>query len=116
VPAEFDSARWRSGNAAVCFAKRDLAPLDRTLKFMYYVYALKSLVNGDLYIGSCKDLKVRFKRHNDKKIKSTKAYAPWKLVYYEAYKDKNDASKREKQLKKHRAKLDLIKQIKNSLE
>jgi len=83
---------------------------------MFYVYAIKSLVNGDLYIGYCEDLKIRFNRHNDKKIKSTKAYAPWKLAYYEAYKNKKDASKREKQLKKHRAKSDLINQIKNSLE
>ncbi len=75
---------------------------------MYYVYALKSLINGDLYIGYSTNLKQRFAQHNSKKVLSTKAHIPWKLVYYEAYYDKSDAAKREKQLKMHRAKDDLI--------
>lgn len=63
---------------------------------MFYVYSLKSLLNGDLYIGFSKDLKTRFKTHNDRKVKSTKTYVPWELIYYEAYKNKKDATQREK--------------------
>lgn len=83
---------------------------------MYYVYLLKSLKNNDLYIGYCVDLKLRYKQHNSQRVKSTKAYVPWELVYYEAYKDKKDASAREKQLKNHRAKIDIKERLKYSLE
>ncbi len=41
-------------------------------------------------------------------LKSDKGYSPWELVYYEAYRDKLVATKREKQLKNHAAKIDLI--------
>ena len=82
---------------------------------MTYTYLLKSIVNNDIYVGYSSDLKKRFKEHNDGKVKSTKSYRPWILVYYEAYRSKDDASKREKQLKMHKAKSDLLEQIKNSL-
>lgn len=65
-----------------------------------YVYALKSLKNEDLYIGYSADLRTRFKAHNDGRVKSTKANRPWAVVYYEAYVDKQCATKREYQLKK----------------
>ena len=83
---------------------------------MYYVYLLKSFVNGDLYVGYTSDLKQRFTQHNSKRVRSTKPYAPWQLVYYEAYANKNDAAKREKHLKLHRVKEDLKIQISNSLK
>lgn len=83
---------------------------------MYYVYALKSKRNGDLYIGFTSDLRKRFSQHNSGKTRSTKANRPWSLVYYESYLVKADATKREKQLKNHRAKEDLRIQIKLSLK
>lgn len=83
---------------------------------MYYVYALKSLINSDIYIGFSDDLRQRFGDHNKGKVKSTKAYRPWKLVYYEAYLNESDARKREKQLKEHKPKKDLSKQMENSLK
>jgi len=82
---------------------------------MFYVYVLKSKKNNDIYVGYSEDLKTRFEAHNQGKVKSTKVNKPWVLVYYEAYKDKKDATKREKQLKEHKAKADLKKQIENSL-
>jgi putative endonuclease len=83
---------------------------------MYYVYAIKSVKNGDLYIGYSKDLKFSFKQHNNGESIATKENRPWILVYYEAYKNIKDATKREKQLKNHRAKSDLKIQLKYSLE
>ncbi|HCS78283.1 TPA: excinuclease ABC subunit C [Patescibacteria group bacterium] len=83
---------------------------------MFYTYVLKSTVSGDLYIGSCQDLKVRFDQHNLGKTRSTRAYRPWLLIYYEAYRDKRYATKREKQLKNHAAKNNLRMQLKYSLE
>lgn len=72
-------------------------------------------MNKDLYIGFSTDLKNRFNKHNNGLVKSTKPYIPWKLVYYEAYKDKRDALIREKKLKQHRVKNILREQIKCSL-
>lgn len=83
---------------------------------MYYVYILKSLRNRDVYVGYSEDLRERVKYHNSGLVKATKPNMPWKLVYYEAYLGKQDATKRERQLKMHRAKEELKIQIKNSLE
>ena len=69
-------------------------------KFMYYVYALQSLKDTKwLYIGYSDDLKARIETHNAGKVRSTQFYRPLRLVYYEAYLDKNDAAKREYELK-----------------
>ena len=83
---------------------------------MYYVYVLKSKKNGDVYIGYTGDLKQRLKQHNNGQSSSTKLNIPWILIYYESYLCKFDATKRERQLKNHRAKLDLREQLKYSLE
>ena len=100
---------WWSGEARSCSAGRS-----GNIK-VFYVYALKSLRNSDLYIGYSEDLKQRYKDHNDGRVKSTKQNTPWQLIYYEAYKNKRDAVRREKQLKMHKAKSDLKEQIKFSL-
>ena len=82
---------------------------------MFYVYVLRSLKNQDVYIGYSGDLKERIKYHNSGSVKATKDNLPWELIYYEAYKGKLDATKREKQLKNHRAKEDLKILLENSL-
>ena len=82
---------------------------------MYYIYVLKSQENGDIYVGYSDDLRRRFVQHNHGGAKYTKAHIPWILVYYEAYKDKKDATKREKELKSHRPKEFLKEHLKNSL-
>lgn len=71
---------------------------------MYYVYFLKSQVNGDLYIGSCEDVNIRVNRHNSRLVRSTKAYAPWKLVGSEGYTTRSEAVRRERFLKAHQQK------------
>ena len=69
---------------------------------MHYVYVLKSTVKANwLYVGRTDDLRNRFRRHNQGRVRSTKAYKPFVLVYYEAYNSKKDAIKREIELKKH---------------
>ena len=83
---------------------------------MYYVYLLKSVKNGDVYIGYTSNLKNRFKRHNEGKVKSTKINKPWILIYYEAYRNKKDATRREKELKKHAAKEALLLRLTESLK
>jgi putative endonuclease len=65
---------------------------------MYYTYLIKSKIKDWVYIGSTKDLKQRFNDHPSKKVKSTKTYAPFELVYYEAYETYYLARKREIEL------------------
>ena len=66
---------------------------------MHYVYLIKSQNHDFKYIGETSDLKERFKQHNAGKNFSTKPYAPYRLIYYEAYANKLDAIDREKKLK-----------------
>lgn len=66
---------------------------------MCYVYVLKSREDGKLYIGSTRDLRSRFKQHNDGKVVSTRQRVPFNLVYYEAYRCEQDARHREANLK-----------------
>ena len=75
---------------------------------MYYVYVLKSVRVSRFYVGYCSDLRKRVAEHNNGVTKSTKGFTPWKLIYYEAYTEKQLATKREKQLKNHAAKADLL--------
>jgi len=66
---------------------------------MYYVYLLKSKNNNFVYTGFSSDLRKRFIEHNAGKVRSTKFYKPFDLIYYEAYNSKIIARKRELELK-----------------
>lgn len=88
-----------------------------TFFIMYYVYYIKSSKTKDHYIGYTSNLKNRIHQHNNKLSFSTKNKTPWVLVYYEAYKSKSDAIRREKMLKYDgRAKAMLKRRIVKSLE
>ncbi len=62
---------------------------------MFTVYVLKSLVNGRMYTGYTEDVEGRLDYHNSGKVRSTKAYKPYALVYTEEFADKTEARKRE---------------------
>jgi len=66
---------------------------------MFYVYVLKSLADGGLYIGCSGDLKTRVRSHSNGKVESTRKRLPIELIYYEACRHKEDAFRREKYLK-----------------
>jgi putative endonuclease len=66
---------------------------------MFFVYIIQSIKDKKLYYGYTPDLRKRFKKHNLGLVKSTKPRIPFKLVYYEAYASKQDAVKREHNLK-----------------
>lgn len=82
---------------------------------MFYTYVLKSKKNSNLYTGSTKDLRKRFKEHNDKESKYTKSRGPYKLIYYEACLDENDARSRELYLKSGKGKRYLKSRLKRFL-
>ncbi|MBL8029999.1 MAG: GIY-YIG nuclease family protein [Candidatus Doudnabacteria bacterium] len=77
------------------------------------MYALclcnKSINYNYIYIGQTADLRLRFSQHNADKEIATKAYCPFKVVYYEAYASKKDALVREKKLKQFGSHGDILK-------
>ncbi|EKE11505.1 MAG: hypothetical protein ACD_15C00067G0003 [uncultured bacterium] len=83
---------------------------------MYYVYVLQSEKDGNVYVGYSTDLIRRFKEHNEGKVKSTKSRMPFILAYYEAYRGKEDATKREYFLKTHQQRDKLKERLIHSLE
>jgi len=62
---------------------------------VFYTYILISVSTNRHYYGHCKDLSVRLAIHNSGKVRSTKAYRPWKIHYYETYTTKSEAFRRE---------------------
>lgn len=79
---------------------------------MFYVYILKSLKDGKLYIGSTQDLKRRISEHLDGSVESTKYRQPMKLLCYESYTFKTVALKREKFLKSSDGHKDIYRRFK----
>jgi putative endonuclease len=63
------------------------------------VYVLRSESDSGFYIGFSTDLKRRLSEHKRGASFATKSRGPWKLVYYEAYLNQEDALGREKYLK-----------------
>ena len=66
---------------------------------VYFVYVIRSLNFDYSYVGHTKDLRQRMIEHNKGKTRSNKAYKPFNLVYFEEYKTRVEAVKREKYLK-----------------
>ena len=80
---------------------------------MYYTYVLISEKDGNKYVGSTKNLKLRFEQHEKGQVESTSNRRPLKLIYYEACLDKEDAMRREKYLKTHYGKMFIKKRLKS---
>ncbi len=66
---------------------------------MFFVYAIESLNRNYIYVGITNDLQRRVSEHNDGYNKTTRPYAPFKLIYYEEFVTRSDARNREKYLK-----------------
>ncbi len=84
--------------------------------FMYYVYILKSLKDGKLYIGYTTDLRKRFKEHQGGEVISTKPRRPFELIFYEAYKRMKDAKRRERYFKTDKGKSTIRIMLQESLK
>lgn len=80
---------------------------------MFYVYVLQSEADTGLYIGMSGDLRRRFMEHQNGETRSTAGRRPWKIIYYEAYLEKQDAEGREIFLKSGSGRRFLDKQLKN---
>jgi len=66
---------------------------------MHYVYVLRSKKDDGLYIGYSANLRKRFDQHVTGESFATSYRGPWKLIYYEAYLERDDALGRERYLK-----------------
>ena len=82
---------------------------------VYYTYVLQSQMDGNFYTGYTKNLKLRFEQHNKGAVESTKDRSPFKLIYYEACLNQQDATKREKYLKTYHGKMFLKRRLKSYL-
>jgi len=82
---------------------------------MYYVYVIKSTIKDWIYVGYSEDLRRRFKEHQAGFSIATKPYRPFILIFYEAYRAKADAKRREKYFKTNPGKRTLKVMLKESL-
>ena len=82
---------------------------------MYYVYVIKSVRKDWIYVGYSEDLKNRFSQHQKGLSAATRPYRPFILIFYEAYKVKSDAKRREKYFKTNPGKRTLKIMLKESL-
>ncbi|MCK6462793.1 MAG: GIY-YIG nuclease family protein [Candidatus Pacebacteria bacterium] len=81
----------------------------------FYVYALRSLRDGKMYIGYTNNLRRRLEEHNSGENISTKPRRPLKLIYYEACVCESDARRREKYFKVTGGRRFLAKRLKDYL-
>ena len=65
---------------------------------MWYVYYLQ-LQNGDVYVGSTKDLRRRFQSHQSGQVPSTRSHLPATLKAYVAVQTEGNARELERYFK-----------------
>jgi putative endonuclease len=69
---------------------------------VWYTYIIRSINSpNQQYVGATSDLRQRLADHNAAKSTHTAKYAPWELVCYIAFPEKQKAYDFEKYLKSH---------------
>jgi putative endonuclease len=63
---------------------------------MFFVYVIRSEVNGHFYVGLTSNVFNRVNEHNKGMTKSTKPFRPWKLFFFAEFSTRLDARMREK--------------------
>ena len=71
---------------------------------MYFVYALRSLSRNYIYVGLTDNLERRVHQHNNKLNRTTRAYAPFTLIWSKDFLTRIEARAMEKYLKSGRGK------------
>jgi putative endonuclease len=66
---------------------------------MFYCYVLRSEKTERRYVGSCRDLDNRVRRHNAGESKATKQGVPWVLIGSESFSSRSEAAQRERYYK-----------------
>jgi len=83
---------------------------------VFYVYVLRSERDSGFYIGFSTNLRARLRQHQNGESFATSRRGPWKLIYYEAYTEREDAEGREKFLKSGAGRSFLHAQLRNYLK
>ena len=65
----------------------------------YFLYILYSLAFKRTYVGQTDNLSERLTKHNSGKVRSTKSFTPWVIIYTESFTTRANAMKREKWFK-----------------
>ncbi len=81
---------------------------------MFYTYVLKSENFEKFYTGYTENLDKRLMEHNEGLNYYSKRYIPWNIIYFETFKLKEEAIRREKYFKIAAATKWLKKNIGNS--
>ena len=112
------SNSWRAGRTAIApvlktGGRKPLGVrIPRSPLFMRFsVYLLYSPLFDRTYIGQTKEIDPRLSLHNAGRVRSTKAYRPWVLVYSEECGTRSEAMVREKWLKSSRGRTFIAKVI-----
>lgn len=66
---------------------------------MIFVYAIRSIKRNYIYVGMSTNLERRIREHNNGENKSTQAYKPFVLIYFEKFMTRIEARSKEKYLK-----------------
>ena len=83
----------------------------------YTVYILFSPTYQKIYVGYTSNLLNRFKSHNELGTKDwTRSFRPWMVIYNEFYEKKEEAIKREKNLKSGKGREWIWSRIKEQFE
>ncbi len=82
---------------------------------MITVYAISSLTKSYIYVGLSTQLDKRVDRHNKGQNKTTKPYAPFKLIYSKEFSNRKEARAYEKYLKSGIGK-EFLKSIRDNLK
>jgi|WetSurMetagenome_2_1015567.scaffolds.fasta_scaffold56767_3 putative endonuclease len=80
----------------------------------YWVYAIKSEIDGRVYVGFTVNVEKRLKEHYTGQTKSTKGFRPWKIIFSQKVNDRLEARRLEKYYKSGIGK-EKLKQIKLAL-
>lgn len=67
---------------------------------MYYIYILKSLKDGNIYVGRTNNFDRRFREHNNGKVPSTKSRRPFVLLEKIVTESEKDSVRLELEYKK----------------
>ena len=79
---------------------------------MWFVYILRSITRKWYYVGSTNFLERRLNEHNSGKVKSTKSYKPFIIIFRKEFTTEKEAREYEKKVKRCRIEKERI--IKNS--
>ncbi len=82
----------------------------------WYVYVLRSMKDGQFYIGSTNDIRRRLGEHQQGKNISTAKRLPVELLYFEGHRSKDDAVRRERYFKTTKGKVTLRQMTRAALD